>query len=116
MIDNDDNDDTLTISADKPLRLSADAMRKLEKATGRSMSELNERRGLTRERTPVTGCRGSSATVPPRRKRARSPTSDSAELWEQAGAIDIDFEAPEGMDPLGAASLTTSPPSVGSGE
>lgn len=93
------------------IRLSADAMRSLQKATGRTMTDLIQDEDDVANRFQVM------AFAQLYRRGARLghlPPAD--ELWEAAGAVDIEFEADGPVDPLDAASSTTSPPSVATGE
>lgn len=93
------------------IRLSADAMRSLQKATGRTMTDLIQDEDDVANRFQVMAF----AQLHRRGSRlGHLPPAD--ELWEAAGAVDIEFEADAPIDPLDGASLTTSPPSVTSGE
>ena len=107
----DEYDDEVTISTDKPLRLSADAMRTLKKATGRTMSELFNDDGDEANRIQVM------AFAELHRRGVRSGhLVDAGTLWEQAGSTVVEFEAPEALDPLGAVSSQISRPSAAIGE
>lgn len=92
------------------LRLSAEAMRSLKKATGRSMSELVQDDEDEAARFQVM------AFAELHRRAAKAGhLPDAATLWEQAGLVDIDMVAEAGVDPLGAGSSTISPPSAATG-
>jgi hypothetical protein len=93
-------------------RASPDAMRALRKATGRTMSELLQEEDDEADRMQAL------AFLELHRRGARlGHLPDAGELWERAGLVEIEIEAPEGeyADPLGAESSTTSPPSAGTG-
>jgi hypothetical protein len=100
----------VTIGTDKPLRLSADAMRSLKKATGRNMSELLNDDDDDANRIQVV-----AFAELYRRYLPSGHMPDAAALWEEAGSTEVDFTAPETVDPLGGGSSQTSPPSVGTG-
>lgn len=100
----------IELSADKPLRLSADAMRALKKATGRNMSDLLNDEDDEANRIQVTAFAELF-----RRAQLLGHLPDAATLWEQAGSAEVDFLAPEPIDPLGGESSQTSPPSVPTG-
>jgi hypothetical protein len=104
------DDEPVTISQDRPLRLTADAMRALKKATGRSMSELLNDEDDEANRIQVT------AFAELHRREARlGHMPDAATLWERAGTTEVEFAAPEQVDPLGDGSSPTSPPSAPTG-
>jgi hypothetical protein len=105
------NDEPIVIGTDKPLRLSADTMRALKKATGRNMSELLNDDDDDANRIQVVAFAELF-----RRYLPSGHTPDAAALWEEAGAAEVDFTAPEPIDPLGGGFSQTSPPSVGTGE
>jgi hypothetical protein len=104
--------DVVNISADKPLRLSADAMRALKKATGRTMSDLFNDDEDEANRIQVM------AFAELHRRGARlGHLEDAATLWDMAGAAVVEFEAPElAADPLGGVSSPISPRSADIGE
>jgi hypothetical protein len=92
------------------MRMSAEAMRGLKKATGRSMSDLLHDDDDEANRIQVM------AFAELHRRAARlGHLPDAGTLWERAGLVDIDFVAPEAVDPLGGGSSTTSPPSAATG-
>jgi hypothetical protein len=103
-------DAPVVISQDRPLRLTADAMRALKKATGRSMSELLNDEDDDANRIQVT-----AFAELHRREVRMGHMPDAATLWEQAGAVEVEFVAPEPMDPLDDESSPTSPPSAPTG-
>lgn len=103
-------DEPVEISLDKPLRLSADTIRALKKATGLSMTEMLNDDEDEANRIQVV------AFAELHRRGVRSGhLPDAATLWEQAGAIDVDFARPEPMDPTAGESSPTSPPSAATG-
>jgi hypothetical protein len=104
-------DEPVVIAADKPLRLSPDTMRALKKATGHSMSELLNDEDDEANRIQVM------AFAELHRRQARlGHLPDACRLWEEAGMVDIEFRAPEPIDPLDAGSSPTSLLSAATGE
>lgn len=102
--------EVIELSSDKPLRLSAEAMRSLKKATGRNISELLNDEEDEANRIQVT------AFAELFRRHSRSGhMPDAASLWDEAGSAEVEFLAPEPIDPLGDASSQTSPRSVDTG-
>lgn len=99
-------------SAGVSLRASADAMRALTKATGRTMSEL-----LQDDDDEVDRFQAIAFLELHRRLARLGHLPDAGELWERAGAVEIEIAAPENEfgDPLDAGSSTTSPPSAATG-
>ena len=93
------------------IRLSADAMRALKKATGRSMSELMQDDDDEANRFQVM-----AFAQLHRRGAMLGHLPDAATLWDAAGAVDMDLEADGPIDPLGGGYSTTSQPSVATGE
>ena len=106
----DDNELVIELSTDHPLRLSADAMRALKKATGRNMSDL-----LNDDDDEATRLQVTAFAELHRRGVRMGHLPDAATLWEQAGTVPIDFAVPESIDPLGGEYSTTSPPSAPTG-
>jgi hypothetical protein len=105
-------DGPVEFDSTKPLRMSADCMRSLAKATGRTMTELLQDEADEANRIQVI------AFSELHRRYARAGhLPDAATLWEQAGAVEVVFETPPSIvdDPLGSGSSTTSPPSAGTG-
>lgn len=97
-----DETEPVVISPDRPLRLTAEAMRALKKATGRSMSDLLNDEDDDANRIQVT------AFAELHRRAARmGHMPDAATLWDQAGLTEVDFMAPEPIDPLGVGSSAT---------
>jgi hypothetical protein len=106
----DDLDTPITLEPGG-MRLSAEAMRGLKKATGRSMTELLNDDDDEANRIQVM------AFAELHRRAARlGHLPDAGALWERAGLVDIDFVVPEAeVDPLGGGSSTTSPLSAATG-
>jgi hypothetical protein len=103
--------DDVVIDTDRPLRLSADAVRGLVKATGRTMSELLDDDTDEANRLQVM------AFAELHRRLARlGHLPDAGELWEKAALVPVDFSVPTAPDPLDAESSRTSPPSAVTGE
>jgi hypothetical protein len=102
-------DDPISINSDAPLRLSADALRCLKKATGRTMSEL-----LTDDDDDVGRFQVLAFAELYRRLARLGHLPDAGELWERAGAVELDFVS-ERRDPTPGESSTGSPPSVATG-
>jgi len=94
------------------LQTSADAMRALIKATGRTVTDLLQGDDEADQMQAF-------AFLELHRRYARAGhLPDAAALWTMAGALEIDLTAAAPMlatDPLGDASSKTSPPSVISG-
>jgi hypothetical protein len=106
-----DQDEPVAIDSERPLRLSADAMRALRKATGRSMSDLLNDDDDDANRIQVM------AFAELHRRGARlGHLDDAATIWERAAAVEVDFLSPTVPDPLGGESSQTSQSSVGTGE
>lgn len=104
-------DDPVEISAGN-LRLSADAIRALKKATGRTMTELLDDDDDEAAKFQVMGfgelyrravrnMHDGRVTDPP----------DAAELWERAGAVELEF-VNERPDPTNGEPSKTSPSSA----
>jgi hypothetical protein len=105
------------ISEERPLRVSASAMRALAKATGRSMTELLQ--GADDAEAEADRLQAVAFIELYKRAARLGHLPDAGTLWEDAGNVDIDVATkPLALvdDPLGSASSTTSPPSVTSGE
>ena len=98
------------VSVERPLRLSADCMRALEKATGRTMAELTGEGADQADQVQLL-----AFAELYRRYRASGHMPTPAELWEQAGAIDLDFVPVRPLDPTAGESTTASPPSAATG-
>jgi hypothetical protein len=92
------------------IRLSADAMRALKKATGRSMSEMMQDDDDEANRFQVM-----AFAKLHRRGVQMGHLPDAGTLWEAAGTVDIELEADGPIDPLGGGFSTTSPPSAATG-
>jgi hypothetical protein len=103
-------DTPVEISTDRPLRLSADTMRALRKATGRTMTEL-----LSDDEDEADRIQALAFVELHRRAARLGHLPDAATLWDQAGVIEVDFNMPQPVDPLGGGSSTTSPPSATTG-
>jgi len=101
------NDEPVVIAADRPLRLSAESMRALKKATGRSMTEL-----MADDDDEATRLQVAAFAELHRRAKRSGHEPDAATLWDRAGEIEVDLVAPERLDPLGDGSSTTSSPSA----
>ena len=102
--------DPILIAQDRPLRLSAEAMRALAKATGRTMSEL-----LTDETDEANRIQVVAFAELHRRAARAGHLPDADILWEQAGLVEVDFMMPAPIDPLDGGSSTILPPSAGTG-
>jgi len=103
----------LAIDPDRPLRASADAMRAFTKATGRTLTDV-----LQGEDDADRFQALAFFELHARAARA-GHLPDAGELYERAGAVEIEFSpssTPVVADPLGAASSTTSPLSAATGE
>ena len=92
------------------LRMSAEAMRSLRKATGRSLTEL-----LQDDEDEANRFQALAFAQIFRRGAALGHLPDAGTLWEAAGLVEVEF-ATEGLDPLGGVSSITSPPSADTGE
>jgi hypothetical protein len=100
-------DDAVVVGANTTIRMSADSLRALKKATGLNLSEL-----LTDE--DETNRFQVMAFAELHRRYTRSGhMPDAGELWERAGAVELEFagESPA-VDPTGGESLTVSPASA----
>lgn len=110
MTDRDHLDEPIEVGADHPLRLSAEGLRALKKATGRTLSDLLNDEDDESARFQVL------AFAELHRRAARlGHLPDAGDLWEHAGLVELDFVSPERLDPLDARSSTTSPPSAATG-
>lgn len=101
--------DPVTITPNKPLRLSAEAMRALKKATGQQISDLANGDDEA-DRLQVL-----AFAELHRRAALAGHMPDAGALWEAAGLVEIDFQNAEPLDPLDGGSSTISPPSAASG-
>lgn len=102
-------DDPIAVG-DLVFRLSADALRSLKKATGRTMSDLvNDEDETARFQT--------MAFAELYRRYVRSGhMPDAGELWERAGRVDLVFAPSAELDPTNGESSTASPHSAATGE
>lgn len=98
-------DDPVEISAGN-LRLSADAIRALKKATGRTMTELLNDDDDEAAKFQVMGF-GELY----RRHARLGHLPDPAELWERAGVVELEF-VNERPDPTNGEPSKTSPSSA----
>ena len=101
-----DQDEPVEVGPDHPMRLSAEALRALKKATGRSLTDLTSDDDDIETRFQVT-----AFAELYRREVRRGHMPEASVLWERAGRVELDFVATDRADPLGAASSTTPPPS-----
>jgi hypothetical protein len=103
------------IHVDKPLRLSADAMRALTKGSGRTLTDI-----LQDTDDDATRWQATAFGELFRRGDQAGHLPDAATLWEWAGRADIAFSADaetlQLADPTGRESSATSPRSVITGE
>ncbi len=110
----DDQDQPVEVGEDHPLRLSAEALRSLKKATGRSLTDL-----LGDDDDEVSRFQVIAFAELFRRERSRPEwhghVPDAASLWERAGRVELAFVRADRVDPLGGGSSTTSPPSAATG-
>jgi hypothetical protein len=105
-------DEPVVVTQSRPLRLSADAVRALTKATGRTMTDLLQDEEDEANRFQVI------AFAELHRRYARlGHLPDAAVLWEKAGFAELEFELEATIveDPLGTGSSTISPPSAATG-
>jgi hypothetical protein len=102
------------IHVDKPLRLSADAMRALAKGSGRSLTDI-----LQDPEDDATRWQATAFGELYRRADRSGHMPDAATLWEWAGRADlafsVDTETLQLADPTGRASSQTSPDSATTG-
>jgi hypothetical protein len=99
------------------LRVSADAMRALAKATGRSVSELLQ--GDDSAEGEADRIQAIAFLELHKRAARAGHLPDAGTLWEHAGAVEIVMAPappPRSADPLDTDSSKTSPPSVAIGE
>ena len=102
--------DEIVISPDRPLRMTANCMRALTKATGQTFSALMADDDDEGSRIQVM-----AFTALWSRANRLGHMPDPATLWDHAGDEIVVFSAAAPIDPLGAASSTTSPPSAAIG-
>jgi hypothetical protein len=103
-------DEPIEVGQDHPLRLSAEGLRALKKATGRTLSDL-----LNDDEDEAARFQVLAFAELHRRAARVGHLPDAGDLWERAGVIELDFVAAERLDPLDAKSSTTSPPSPATG-
>jgi len=103
-------DDPVTVNLDHPLRMSADGLRALKKATGRSLTDL-----LQDDEDEVLRFQVMAFGELHRRMARLGHLPDAGELWERAGAVELDFPAPEPVDPTQGGSSTISLDSAATG-
>ena len=106
-----DDDAPVEIDSERPLRLSAEAMRALRKATGRGMSEL-----LNDDDDEANRIQVMAFAELHRRGVRLGHLDDAATIWERAANVEVDFITPTAPDFLGGVSSETSPRSAGTGE
>ncbi len=102
--------DPITIGGDAPLRLSADALRALKKATGRTMTDL------VQDEDDIVRFQVMAFAELFRRYHRSGHMPPADELWEQAGAVELEFGLGEPLDPTSGGSSTDSPASAATGE
>jgi hypothetical protein len=95
----DNLDEPIEVGAEHPLRLSADALRSLKKATGRTMTDL-----LDDDDDEVTRFQVLAFAELHRRASKAGHLPDAALLWERAGRVELDFVPAERLDPTGGGS------------
>jgi hypothetical protein len=100
-------DEPVVIADTANPRFSADALRALNKATGRTMTEL-----FADEADEVDRFQTLAFFELYRRLSHLGHLPDAAELWDRAGAVEVEFAKEAPRDPLLDGSSTTSPPSV----
>jgi hypothetical protein len=101
-------------SASLSLRISPAGLRALEKASGRTMTELLADDADFPVRFQVFAF--AELYREARRAGRRSEDIDPGEMWEEAADVEIDFMGQPGPhNPLDAGSSTTSPPSAATG-
>ena len=103
------SDDPVLVDVSHPLRMSADSLRALRKATGRTMTDL-----LQDEDDEILRFQVMAFGELHRRYARLGHLPDAGELWERAGAVDLDFPVPT-VDPTQDGSSITSPPSAVTG-
>jgi hypothetical protein len=109
-------DEPIVVSEEKPLRVSASAMRSLYKATGRTMTELLQ--GTDDPDSEADRMQAVAFLELHKRAARLGHLPDAGVLWDEAGDVEIDFRAnvdDRAADPLGIGSSTTSPPSAAIG-
>jgi len=102
--------DEIVISPDRPLRVSANCMRALTKATGQTFTALmgdDDDEGNRIQVMAFTALWG--------RANRLGHMPDPVTLWDQAGDEIVVFAHVAPIDPLGDGSSTTSPPSAAIG-
>jgi hypothetical protein len=92
------------------VHLSADAMRALKKATGRSMGELLQDDDDDASRFQVMGFAELY-----RRGALTGHLPDAGELWDRAGRVELNFVTGR-LDPTNGEPSPTSPSSAATGE
>lgn len=103
-------DEPVEVSDTASPRFSADALRALKKATGRTMTELFDDAADEIDRFQTL-----AFFELWRRLALLGHLPDAAELWDRAGVVEVVF-AKEDRDPLPAGPSTTSLTSAISGE
>jgi hypothetical protein len=104
-------DEPVILYAGEGLRFSADALRALNKATGRTLTDLVDDEGDQVDRFQAM------AFAELFRRAARAGhLPDAGELWERAGRVELCLEVARPLDPTPGEFSTTSPPSAPTGE
>lgn len=108
----------VVISGDKPLRVSANAMKALHKATGRSMTELLQ--GADDAEAEADRMQAVAFLELYKRAAKLGHLPDAGALWDEAGDAEIDVAADATptrvQDPLDGDSSRTLPPFADTGE
>jgi hypothetical protein len=104
----------VAIDVNKPLRLSADAMRAMHKASGRTLTDI-----LQDPDDDATRWQATAFGELYRRADRSGHMPDAATLWEWSGRADlafsVDTEVLQIADPTGRESSATSPRSATTG-
>jgi hypothetical protein len=96
-------DDPVTLIAGEGLRFSADALRALNKATGRTLTELVD------SDDQVDRFQTMAFAELHRRAARAGHLPDAGELWERAGRVELILEPAKPLDPTAGEFSTTSP-------
>jgi len=93
------DDRAVEVGENHPLRLSAEALRALKKATGRNLTDL-----VGDDDDEISRFQVLAFAELYRREATRGHMPDADSLWERAGRVELDFVVADRLDPTAGGS------------